>query len=260
MCGRVTAARINRLIIGAPLRSIRARLALGAITAIAACALATQSARADGDPASDVLIAHTYFVPADARVSARQEAQLGALLAATARAGLDVRVAVIANVYDLGSALQAWLKPQAYAEFLGYELQNSFRSALIVVMPNGVGLNWPGHGGVQLTDFAHRRVSGALVGEAEAAVRALATRSGLRLGASAAQPAAGVHSGTPSVAPMIIGAWALALAAVAVVMLTTQRTTDAPRCAAANAAGLRSAGSLCWRVRRSCLRSPPGSR
>ena len=93
---------------------------IGAITAIA-CALRTSSRRADGDPASDVLIAHTYFVPADARVSARQEAQLGALLAATARAGLDVRVAVIANVYDLGSALQAWLKPQAYAEFLGYE-------------------------------------------------------------------------------------------------------------------------------------------
>jgi|GEM_PF-1987040 cytochrome oxidase Cu insertion factor (SCO1/SenC/PrrC family) len=209
-------------------RPPRALLAGCAAAVLVALALAAPRAAADGDPASDVLITHTYFVPSDAGASARQEAQLAALLTTAARAGLHVRVAVIPNAYDLGSALGAWLKPQAYAEFLGYELQNSFRSALIVVMPDGLGLNWPGHAGVRLPGLAPAHGAGALVAQAQAGVRALAARSGTRLAAAAPQPAS---TGIPSVVPIIVGAWALALAAVAVVLRRrgAHRVRTAPR-------------------------------
>jgi len=103
------------------------------------------SALADGDPASDVLITQTYYVPADANASAGQDGQLASLLRAADRAGLPIRLAVIPAKYDLGSAFGAWRRPQAYSEFLGYELSNSYKSALLIVMPNGFGLNWPGH-------------------------------------------------------------------------------------------------------------------
>ena len=60
-------------------------------------------------------------------------------------AGFPIRVAIIASRSDLGAITGLWLKPRAYARFLGLELSLAYTGRLLVVMPNGFGFNWPGH-------------------------------------------------------------------------------------------------------------------
>jgi hypothetical protein len=120
---------------GRPMR--RATVALALV--VLALAGAPGVAWADGDPASDVLIDQAAFVPADGGTAA-QEAQLGTVLAAAARSGYPIRVAIIASSADLGSITQLWDQPQTYARFLDVELSLAFRGPVLVVMPNGFGL------------------------------------------------------------------------------------------------------------------------
>jgi hypothetical protein len=98
------------------------------------------TARADGDPASDVLATQKVFLPLDANVSAAEQAQLAGLLAVAERAGYGLRVAVIASSADLGSVTALWGRPGTYARFLGQELALVYRGPLLVVMPGGYGL------------------------------------------------------------------------------------------------------------------------
>jgi hypothetical protein len=102
-------------------------------------------ALADGDPASDVLASQSLFLPQDAGVTAPQQAQLGVLLACARRSGYGIRVALNASPADLGSVTALWGKPQSYARFLGQELSLVNHVALLVVMPNGFGLDGPKH-------------------------------------------------------------------------------------------------------------------
>src|ERR1700733_6210373 len=100
---------------GSPEPARSRRVAIAALLAVVAAAGAFASiARADGDPASDVLVSQTVFLPSDARVSAQQQAQLVGLLQASTQAGFPVRVAVISSDYDLGSVTALWRKPRAY--------------------------------------------------------------------------------------------------------------------------------------------------
>ena len=125
-------------------RAARVVLAAASITiaALMASVLAT-TARADGDPASDVLLSQPLFLPQDAGVSATQQAQLASLLAAAHRSGYQLRVALIAGPTDLGSVTALWRQPQNYARFLGQELSLNYNGPLLVVMPNGYGLYHP---------------------------------------------------------------------------------------------------------------------
>jgi len=107
---------------------------------VAALGLLAASARADGDPASDVLVSQTLFLPQDAGVPANQQAQLDALLHAAQQSGYQIRVALIASPTDLGSVTELWRQPQNYARFLAQELSLLYRGPLLVVMPNGYGL------------------------------------------------------------------------------------------------------------------------
>jgi hypothetical protein len=107
---------------------------------LAACGWHAGSARADGDPASDVLYAQSVFLPQDAGTSSHQRAQLGAVLQAAQRSGYHVKVALIASPADLGSVTALWRQPGNYARFLGQELSLVYGGALLVVMPNGFGL------------------------------------------------------------------------------------------------------------------------
>lgn len=100
-------------------------------------------ALADGDPASDVLVGQTLFLPPDAGLSLKQQSELAALLSASAKAGYALRVAVIAGPSDLGSVTPLWRQPANYAEFLGQELSFVYHGTLLVVMPNGYGLYGP---------------------------------------------------------------------------------------------------------------------
>jgi hypothetical protein len=106
-----------------------------------ALAWGAATARADGDPASDVLTTQPLFLPADAALPAKQQAQLAGLLQAANRSGYPIRVAIIATSSDLGSVTELWGKPQTYARFLGVELSLTYHGALLVVMPDGFGFN-----------------------------------------------------------------------------------------------------------------------
>jgi hypothetical protein len=105
----------------------------------------THTARADGDPASDVLAAQPLFLPADADVPASEQARLRALLAAAIEDGMPTGVAIIASPSDLGAVTELWDKPRSYARFLGLELSLVDRARLLVVMPDGLGFYWSRH-------------------------------------------------------------------------------------------------------------------
>jgi cytochrome oxidase Cu insertion factor (SCO1/SenC/PrrC family) len=150
-------------------------------------------ARADGDPASDYLVANQVFLSSQSTALSPAQRRLVAAVAAANRAGFAIRVAVISNNYDLGSVTELWDKPRAYARFLGVELSLAYRrQRLLVVMPNGFGFNWPGHATAHTyrmlaTVPLDSRAGPGLVAAAEDAVRGLARASGVVLPPS--QPA-----------------------------------------------------------------------
>jgi hypothetical protein len=160
------------------------RAALGLLLALTL----TPSALADGDPASDVLI------PPDVRVymtngagSSQLESQVQQTAQQVTDAGLPIKVAIIGNKTDLGAVPQLWAKPQVYARFLGAELRFVFRDTLLVVMPQGFGINGP---------YSQPRALAALSGidprkdttpqgltdSADQALRALAAADGHKIG------------------------------------------------------------------------------
>jgi hypothetical protein len=102
--------------------------------------IAPAATLADGDPASDILLAQTIFYGADSGLTTAQAAQLQARLVSDAAHGHPLKVAVIASPNDLGAITAAWHKPQAYAKFLGTELSFVYHGTLLVVMPDGAGL------------------------------------------------------------------------------------------------------------------------
>ncbi len=101
-------------------------------------------ARADGDPASDVLLSQDVFVPYSG-ISATLERRLFALCGAAGRAGYPVKIALIASKSDLGVVPALFNRPQAYARFLSAELGGVVRGPVLVVMPAGIGLATQGH-------------------------------------------------------------------------------------------------------------------
>ena len=85
-------------------------------------------------------MSQSLFLPQDAGVPSKQQAQLGALLQAAQHSGYQIRVALIASPADLGSVTELWRQPQNYARFLAQEISLLYRGPLLVVMPNGYGL------------------------------------------------------------------------------------------------------------------------
>lgn len=104
------------------------------------CGWSAPPARADGDPASDVLATQQLFLPQGAAMPCGQQVQLAGLLQEAAQRGYPIRVALIASAADLGSITELWHQPQNYAQFLGQELSLVYRGPLVVVMPDGFGL------------------------------------------------------------------------------------------------------------------------
>lgn len=172
-------------------RLLQAAACLAGTLALAA-GLAPAAARADGDPASDVLAAQPLFLPWDARVPAQGQARLSALLQAAQDARHPVRVALIASAADLGSVTALWQRPQEYAEFLGEELSLIYRGPLLVVMPDGFGLAnlrmAPGAARSALGGIAVPHSGAGLADDAIVAVRRLAATSGHPLADAATAP------------------------------------------------------------------------
>jgi hypothetical protein len=114
------------------------------VLVLALALLLPAAARADGDPASDVLYTGFVFFPFDVKFDSSLQSQLNGLTVSAKEAGVPIRVALIASRYDLGSVSSLWQLPQRYAKFLGAELAFLYKGRLLIVMPNGFGF-W--HGG-----------------------------------------------------------------------------------------------------------------
>jgi cytochrome oxidase Cu insertion factor (SCO1/SenC/PrrC family)/thiol-disulfide isomerase/thioredoxin len=180
------------------LRAGRGVLALILVAALCAACLPALAA-ADGDPGSDVLVYQQLFVAADAHVSIPDQLRLGGMLRSAARSGAPIRVAIIARRDDLGSVTALWRRPQAYARFLGIELSLAYKGPLLVVMPNGFGVSWPGHSSAA----ALASVSGVRIGLGGAGMMAAAQTAAQRLDARRGvtlRPGAVPHAGASSAA------------------------------------------------------------
>jgi hypothetical protein len=158
-------------------------------------------ARADGDPASDVLASQALFLPADAAIPARDEVRLVSLLDAAKQDGLPMRLAIISSPSDLGAVSELWDQPRAYARFLGFELSLTGREPLLVVMPKGVGFYSTGHLATAIYDSIGRipagRSGSALVSAAQTAVTSVAETAHVRLVAPARAAGARLRAPTP---------------------------------------------------------------
>ena len=112
---------------------------LAALVLVTACLCAPATARANGDPASDYLLAQNVFLPFTTKIDNNEVQRLNALLRESQKAGFPIRVALILSPSDLGTAFSLFGKPQKYAAFLGLELAFVYRDRLLVVMPSGYG-------------------------------------------------------------------------------------------------------------------------
>ncbi|MBV9943637.1 MAG: hypothetical protein JO262_16035 [Solirubrobacterales bacterium] len=182
-------------------------------------------ARADGDPASDVLSTEGLFVPQDAGISVPQQGQLATLVQGVSRGGYPIRAAIIASRSDLGSVTELWREPQTYAQFLAQELSLVYRGPLLVVMPSGLGFYNAGSssGGERsvLRDVSISAHGTGLAVSALAAIQRLAGAAGHPAAIPPAAPTEG-RSGTNDTvaivafaigAALIILAWSVSLRA-----------------------------------------------
>ncbi len=155
------------------------------LATVALALLAVPAARANGDPASDVLITQQVFIPVEAPVPQSDQDALTKTVAAANDRGYKIRVAVIAFSGDLGTAVSLWKHPQNYARFLGSELTFVYTKRLLIAMPSGFGV-YNGHKPVAkeqrvLARFKPGRTPAALSQSATQAVRALAAANGIVL-------------------------------------------------------------------------------
>jgi len=120
---------------------------IAATLALAACAALTltpQTARADGDPASDVLVYQPVFYPY-APAPRALEHRLSGLVKSANQQGYAIRIAIIQSRRDLGAVPELFGKPGVYARFLGSELSGVWHGRVLIVMPGGYGLAQGAH-------------------------------------------------------------------------------------------------------------------
>ncbi len=120
-----------------------ARTAFVSLAVVVALSAGASAARADADPASDFLIQQDAFYPFTTKVSTGQKQALNAALASGRKAGVHIKVAIIAAPNDLGAVSILFKRPpQQYAKFLGTELSYVNTGRVLVVTPSGYGLWW----------------------------------------------------------------------------------------------------------------------
>jgi hypothetical protein len=117
---------------------LRRRLVLPLLT-LFVLALAPASAKADGDPASDVLLLQDVYLPYAPGVPTALGTTITDLVKATRKKGFPLKVAIVAQPKDLGAVPQFFDKPQSYAPFLQSEIAFNSKKPLLIVMPSGYG-------------------------------------------------------------------------------------------------------------------------
>ena len=154
--------------------------------ALAALALLIPAAaRANGDPASDVLLTDQVFLPFEAPISKSAQDDLRKTVAEANKKGFKLRVALIAFTSDLGTAVSLWKQPQNYSEFLGKEIAFVYTGPLLVSMPSGFGFYNEDKPVASerrvLAKVKPGQVPTALAESTTAAVRSLAAAKGIKL-------------------------------------------------------------------------------
>jgi hypothetical protein len=101
---------------------------------------APSAARADGDPASDVLLGQDVFYPyAPNTVSKPVRGALDTMVAEAKKKGFGVKVALIAAPPDLGAYPYLITDPQKYADLLTKEITFNTKPRVLAVLPAGIG-------------------------------------------------------------------------------------------------------------------------
>ena len=173
---------------------MRRLLALALAAALAGAVAGT--ARADGDPASDVLLSDNVFLSYQSPYGSAEGRALEALAKEAKQQHFPMRIAVITQLADMGSVGGLYGKAQRYADFLASEVAFVYRGTLVVVMngkPGGFGVHGPG-----ATPAARRALARMKLPSSSPTAAELA-----RLGAVAMQrvaAASGHHLAAPSAA------------------------------------------------------------
>lgn len=156
-------------------RRIASLLCVLALVTVAVSALSAQSARADGDPASDALLGLNVFYPYDPVVSHALQLRLNRLANQAHAAKLPIKIALIGRPADLGVIPSLFDKPQRYAEYLEREISFEGPQPLLVVMPSGYGLEGFRRAAVAAAAGLPRPAAGAGASDAlaQAALRAI---------------------------------------------------------------------------------------
>jgi MYXO-CTERM domain-containing protein len=196
------------------MRSVR--LASILIVLLLAAMLVPAVAGADGDPASDVLLGENVFYPYSPAVPRSVQGPLNTETAIAKRAGLPIKVALIASPVDLGVIPNLFGQPQRYADFLDQEISFEGKQRLLVVMAAGygvVGFDGPATIAARGLRLPAGRSSSDLARAAVTAVATLAAASGHVLKGGVTSTQGPSQSGGSSSTPIVI---ALAAAAILV--------------------------------------------
>jgi hypothetical protein len=201
--------------------------ALAVLAALLLLAAApTPSARADGDPASDVLLGENVFYPYTPPVTPALQKTLNAATAAAKAGGFPLKVALIASPVDLGVIPDLFGKPQRYATFLDQEISFRGKQPLLVVMPTGYGvegLNAKATAAVASLPKPAGKTSNDLAQAAVTAVAKLADAGGHPLKGVSGVPGSSDSGGNSSTVIVIVLAVAALLVAAALAVITLRR-------------------------------------
>jgi len=118
---------------------MRAARLLAPLALLIALVVAPAVARADGDPASDVLLTQRQYLPYRPPLSKEMLGKLEKATQEIQNTGKPVRVALIQSPTDLGAVPDFFGRPEEYAKFLSKELELGYHGGLVVVMPAGTG-------------------------------------------------------------------------------------------------------------------------
>lgn len=158
-------------------------LSLIALTTYATLFAGVPAALANGDPASNVLLNASVYLPPDGTSPAEDSAKLVQTVESASKAGYDVRVAVVETARDLGNIPQFFGQAQTYAEHLAGGLRFAWQGDLLVVMPRGLGIAAQGRLEKKKAAIAKLRpAGGSLAAAGDRAVRALARAAGRPIG------------------------------------------------------------------------------
>jgi hypothetical protein len=196
-----------------------------ALLVAAAAGLAT-GARADADPASDMLYTGDVFLPY-ARVSPAAADDLRTAVRDARSDGKPIKVAVIATKRDLGGVPTLFGDPRYYARFLGAELQFLYSGKLLVVMPQGAALS---ERGKLIADRSvlHARIEQGTDGLVRTAAGLVRDLTGGTQGSSQTVVASSAGGGSSSWIWIVVGVLvAAALGGLAFVLVRVRRRKPA---------------------------------